>query len=66
MKVTADLDLCQGHQMCVVEAPGVFGFDDEADHVRVLHEQPADDQRDAVRLAVRHCPTMALNMTEEA
>lgn len=63
MRVSADMDLCQGHQMCVVEAPEVFGFDDEADHVRVLVDHPVDEQRDAVALAVRYCPTMALTMT---
>ena len=26
-RVVADLDLCQGHQMCLGEAPEVFGFD---------------------------------------
>lgn len=65
MRVSADLDLCQGHQMCVVEAPEVFGFDDEADHVRVLVDHPVDEQRDVVALAVRYCPTMALTMTED-
>lgn len=65
MRVSADLDLCQGHQMCVLEAPAVFGFDAAADRVRVLDERPADDRRDAVRLAVRHCPTMALSLQEE-
>ena len=65
MRVEADLDLCQGHQMCLVEAPEVFGFDEDADRVRVLVEHPVDGQRDAVVLAVRYCPTMALTMTEE-
>ena len=65
MRVGADLDLCQGHQMCLVEAPEVFGFDEDADRVRVLVEHPVDGQRDAVVLAVRYCPTMALTMTEE-
>ena len=33
MRVVADLDLCQGHQMCQGEAPEVFGFDADADVV---------------------------------
>ena len=65
MRVDADLELCQGHQMCVLEAPEVFGFDAAADQVEVLTAHPTDAQADGVRLAVRYCPTMALTMTED-
>jgi ferredoxin len=62
--VTADLDLCQGHQMCQAEAPTVFGFDEDADKVVLLDEHPAESLRDAVRTAVKYCPAMALSMEE--
>ena len=64
MRVTADLDLCQGHQMCQLEAPDVFGFDAGADKVSVLVPAPDESQRDAVARAVRYCPTMALTVTD--
>jgi ferredoxin len=64
MRVRADLDLCQGHQNCQAEAPTVFGFDDDADKVVVLDEQPDESLRDAVRAAVRYCPAMALTMED--
>jgi ferredoxin len=64
MRVAADLDLCQGHQMCQLEAPDVFGFDQRADKVVVLDEQPDESLRDAVRAAVRYCPAMALTMED--
>ncbi|HJQ42679.1 MAG TPA: ferredoxin [Jatrophihabitantaceae bacterium] len=64
MRVSADLDLCQGHQMCQLEAPDVFGFDPVADRVLVLDPQPDESQRDAVHSAVRYCPTMALTVTD--
>lgn len=64
MKVVADLDLCQGHQMCTGEAPDVFGFDDDADQVVVLQEHPDDSQRAQVAAAVQYCPAMALAMEE--
>lgn len=64
MRVTADLDLCQAHQECQLEAPAVFGFDDAHDHVAVLDEHPPEDQRDNVRRAVRYCPAMALRMED--
>jgi ferredoxin len=63
--VVADLDLCQGHQMCQGEAPGVFGFDADADRVTVLDGHPDESLRPAVLAAVRYCPAMALSIEEE-
>jgi ferredoxin len=65
VKVTADLDLCQGHQNCQAEAPTVFGFDEAADTVVLLEECPDESLRDAVRTAVKYCPAMALTLEEE-
>ena len=65
-KVVADLDLCQGHQMCQGEAPDVFGFDEGADQVVVLQERPDESLRPQVQSAVTYCPAMALAIEEEA
>ena len=65
MRVTADLDLCQGHQMCQGEAPAVFGFDADADLVVVLQERPDESLRGQVSAAVRYCPAMALALEED-
>jgi ferredoxin len=64
MRVVADLDLCQGHQMCQGEAPAVFGFDSAADRVTVLRERPDESLRLRVEAAVRYCPAMALSVDE--
>jgi len=64
MRVVADLDLCQAHQMCLGEAPGIFGFDEGADHVVVLEEHPDESRRAAVEAAVKYCPAMALSIDE--
>jgi ferredoxin len=64
MKVIADLDLCQGHQMCQAEASAVFGFDPDADVVTVLEQQPDESLRPQVQAAVRYCPAMALSIVE--
>ena len=64
MRVVADTDLCQGHQMCQAEAPTVFGFDETADHVVLLAEHPDEALRDGVRNAVKYCPAMALSLEE--
>ncbi len=65
MRVAADLDLCQGHQMCQGEAPDVFGFDGDADVVTVLQEHPRETLRPQVENAVAYCPAMALSIEED-
>ena len=65
MRVTADLDLCQGHQMCQGEAPDVFGFDVDADKVVLLDEHPADADKRSVKDAVTYCPALALSIEED-
>ena len=65
MRVIADQDLCQGHQMCQAEAPTVLGFDAEADKVVVLDERPDESLRPEVEAAVRYCPAMALMIEED-
>jgi ferredoxin len=64
VRVVAELDLCQGHQLCQGEAPSVFGFDGAADTVVVLDEHPDDALREAVRTAVKYCPAMALSLED--
>lgn len=65
MRVEADTDLCQGHQMCILEAPEVFGFDEDSDKVRILRAHPDESSRAEVANAVRYCPTMALSIVDE-
>lgn len=59
-RVVADLDICQGHQMCQAEAPSVFGFDVDADVVVVLDAHPDESLRPQVEAAVTYCPAFAL------
>jgi ferredoxin len=65
IRVTADTDVCQGHQLCQGEAPTIFGFDREADVVVVLDPNPDESLRTEVSLAVRYCPAFALSMEED-
>ncbi|GAA0249211.1 ferredoxin [Cryptosporangium japonicum] len=63
-RVVADPDLCQGHQMCRLDAPEVFGFDKAADTVVVRRDAPDDELLTSVRTAVANCPAMALSLLE--
>ncbi|HEV7582034.1 MAG TPA: ferredoxin [Mycobacterium sp.] len=58
-RVEVDLDLCQGHAMCEMEAPDYFSVPKRG-KVEILDAEPADDAMDEVQNAVDMCPTQAL------
>jgi ferredoxin len=62
MRIQVDRDLCQGHGVCKEEAPEVFDVAD--DTVVVLREEPDEEQRKLVKLAVKYCPTRALSLED--
>ena len=64
LKVEVDQEACIGAGNCVASAPAVF--DQRADDgvVVLLQSMPAADEYDAVRKAVRLCPTRAIHLSE--
>jgi ferredoxin len=64
MRVTVDLDLCQGHGVCESEAPTVFELA-KSHKVTILDASPDETRRTEVEAAVRFCPTSALRIAEE-
>jgi ferredoxin len=60
--VEADLERCEGHALCVEEAPEHFDLVDE--ELVVTHPAVADDAVATVRSAVRVCPVAALRLVE--
>jgi ferredoxin len=65
MRVTVDYDRCQGHWVCVSEAPEVFAADEKKGQVVLRNPSPGDDSRAGVKLAVKYCPTRALFLSED-
>jgi sterol 14-demethylase len=63
VRIDVDLDLCQAHAVCCSEAPNVFELGPDR-KVRVLIGEPPPERLDAVRQAVRYCPTGALSLVE--
>ncbi len=63
--VTIHIDhgLCQGHAVCVSEAPDVFriGPDGEAE---LLETQPGTDRYEALARAYEHCPNRAISLEQ--
>jgi ferredoxin len=63
-RIEVDLDLCQGHAMCELEAPNYFKVPKRG-QVEILNDQPAEEDRDQVEQAVWACPTQALSIREQ-
>ncbi|WP_433617858.1 ferredoxin [Dactylosporangium sp. CA-139114] len=64
VKVRADTDVCVFSGMCVLNVPEVFDQRDDG-MVEVLAEEPPEDLRERVRLAVLGCPSGALSVEED-
>jgi ferredoxin len=62
-KVEVDMDLCQGHAMCELEAPDHFKVPKRG-QVEILSDEPPEEDRADVERAVWACPTQALSIKE--
>jgi ferredoxin len=61
-RIIVDLDLCDAHGDCVVEAPAVFDLGEDDDTVTVLQPEPGDAHWERVERAVRACPVSAIRI----
>jgi sterol 14-demethylase len=61
LRVVVDLDLCQGHAVCVSEAPEVFHLASN-NKSGVLEETPDPRLNNKLREAAKHCPTGAISL----
>ncbi|MEH0553977.1 ferredoxin [Streptomyces sp. B21-101] len=60
MKVTLDLDACQGYTCCMMEAGSVFDLDDATGKALLLEPTPSAELRVQVENAARSCPARAI------
>ncbi|MGJ8686179.1 MAG: cytochrome P450 [Spongiibacteraceae bacterium] len=60
-QLVVDTGLCQGHGVCMGEAPEVFQLDEEG-VLQVLRVAPTQADIPALRNAVKHCPNQALSL----
>jgi ferredoxin len=61
MQIKFSPEQCASHGLCAEAAPAVFELD-EAGILRVLDEQPPEEQRNAVETAAAACPTAAIQI----
>jgi sterol 14-demethylase len=62
--IKVDLDLCQGHGVCVSEAPEAFDLDKKELKVRLLASEVDGPLREKVERAVENCPTGAIKLID--
>lgn len=60
-RVVVDTDLCQGHAVCINEAPDVFTIGDDG-KVSLITDDPAPSSLEGVEQAITHCPTGAIRL----
>ncbi|MGB3354500.1 MAG: ferredoxin [Mycobacterium sp.] len=64
MRVTVDLDRCEGHGLCTQSAPAVFSFDGDGDLVNQFADTDVPEALiGSAREAVDVCPVAALRDT---
>ena len=67
MRIKVDVDLCQGHSVCLGECPDVFDVieqDEGYPVVKVLLEEPPENLRDKVMEAAQYCPNHVITVEE--
>lgn len=62
LRVSADLELCQGHAVCKSEAPEIFAVENHK--VQILTETPGPELEAKLRQAVKYCPNRVLSVEE--
>ncbi len=62
LRVLVDRDLCQGHSVCMGEAPEVFRVGEGK--VELLMEEPAPELAAKVRAAEKYCPNGVIRVVE--
>lgn len=64
-RVRVDLGLCQGHAVCVSEAPEIFRLNAQQTAVDVLQAEVPPAARERVGAAAKHCPTHAITVVDD-
>lgn len=66
MRVRVDDAQCQGHTLCAMNAPHLFGLREDDGHSYVLHEEVGPDEESDARAAAQSCPEQAIDIIERA
>jgi ferredoxin len=64
MRVVVDSAVCQGHTLCALAAPDIFGLDDEDGHAFALVDTVPAGLHEAAKRAALGCPEGAITLVE--
>ena len=64
MRVIVDADRCQGHQMCAIAAPELFGSDEIGNAVVLIEGDIPSELEHNARRAQANCPERAISIEE--
>jgi ferredoxin len=62
--IVIDRDGCQGHGLCFLFAPDLFGPDEQGHGRVIVDDVPAERRADCIRV-VQNCPERAIGLTED-
>lgn len=65
MRAYVDESRCQGHTLCNLAAPGIFGLRDEDGHAYVEDHEVPRELEGAARRAEAGCPERAIVIEED-
>ncbi|MDE3205052.1 MAG: ferredoxin [Acidobacteriota bacterium] len=60
MRVVVQDDVCQGHTLCCMTAPEVFGLREDDGHSFVQISEFTPEQLEAAKRAALNCPEQAI------
>jgi ferredoxin len=64
MRAVVDESKCQGHTLCAMTAPKLFGLRDDDGHSYVLLDHLPAEEETAARRAVESCPERAISIAD--
>lgn len=64
MRVVVDESKCQGHTLCAMAAPTLFGLSEDDGHSFVLVDPVPAAEETAARKAVDSCPERAISIID--
>ncbi|WP_200846775.1 ferredoxin [Arthrobacter sp. 18067] len=63
MQIRVDPDICEGHGLCAIDAPGIFALGD--DGIATAIDTPVSSEVEIlVRAAAKGCPAAAIILSE--
>jgi ferredoxin len=64
MRVSVDINVCQGHGVCHMSEPRVYELDETDGHSIVIADPVPADLEAGARLGVDSCPERAISIVE--